>query len=232
MKDELLTKVAEFAATPWDPSPDAYVPPTAENLTFGNSGKRLEACVLYADLHRSTEMVDTLADTQAAEYYKAFLHCAAKLVKRNNGTVQAYDGDRIMAVYLGDSRADQAVSTAFELHYAVQHLINPVFARQYPTTHRLLQHTVGIDSGPVLVAKTGVRVDSDLVWVGPAANYAAKLNSFDGLDIAFPTRITTTVHQLLSVRLQFKGLEPIWVGPYSNLKPREHLRSNFWQVIP
>src|SRR5574343_52102 len=57
-----------------------------------------------------------------------------------------------------------------KLSYAVREIINPEFSRVYTTSHRELRHTVGIDTSTVLVSKTGVRIDSDLVWVGPAAN--------------------------------------------------------------
>jgi len=89
-------------------------------------------------------------------------------------------------------------------------------------------HTVGIDVGKVLISKTGVRIDSDLVWVGPAANYAAKLNSFDGLDSDYQIRVTEEVYSALS-RACLVGVagDPIWEGPYTNIDPRRHYRTNF-----
>lgn len=177
-------------------------------------------------------MVDSLSDTQAAEYYKAYLHCAAKLIKRNGGEITAYDGDRVMAVFLGDAKEDRAVNAAMELSYAVSKIINPEFSTVYATLHRDLRHTVGIDASTVLASKTGVRIDSDLVWVGPAANYAAKLNSFDGLDTSYPIRVTEEVYKALSTNcLIGSGGELMWEGPYSNFDPRRHYRSRHYQII-
>lgn len=231
-REDLAQRVAQFAVEEWGHIPDARVPPTPEDLTFGNTGERLEVCVLYADLHRSTEMVDQLPDTVAASYYKAFLHCAAKVIKRNDGNIQAYDGDRVMAIYVGDSMAHQSVRTALELYWVVQNVINPTFQAAMGAQHRELQHTVGIDTGQALAAKTGVRVDSDLVWVGPAANYAAKLNSFSGLDIGFPTRITRDVFDRLTDPLKFHLGASMWEGPYTDLGQRHHYRSSYWSEVP
>lgn len=230
-KDDLSLRVSQITEESWGDIPIARVPPGPEHLTFGNDGKHLDVCVLYADLHRSTEMVDSLADILAAEYYKAFLHCAGKIITRNGGTIQAYDGDRIMGIFVGDDRADKAVLAAFELHYAVTSVINPAFAATYPQYHRPLTHTVGIDAGRVLVAKIGVRSDSDLVWVGPAANYAAKLNSFDGLDINYPTRITEAVFGMLDLGLRVKDRQAIWDGPYTNVKAKPHYRSTWFSAL-
>lgn len=46
-------------------------------------------------------MVDTEAPEFAAHVYKSYLACAARVIRSENGTITAYDGDRIMAVYTG-----------------------------------------------------------------------------------------------------------------------------------
>ncbi len=231
LREELDEKVSEFARAEWGEVPDGYAIPTEadSDLTFGNTGRRLNACILYADIRGSTKMVDALTDTRAAEYYKAFLHCAAKVIKRNGGNITAYDGDRVMSVFLGPSKEDQAVGAALEIGYVVNQIINPQFNNAYTADHRALQHTVGIDCGTVLASKTGVRIDSDFVWVGAAANYAAKLNSFEGLDPTYPIRVTSEVFVKLSnsFRVGSAG-EFIWQGPYTNVGQRQHYRSNFY----
>ncbi len=55
-------------------------------------------------------MVDKKSRQYSAEVYKTFLHCAAKIVRSHDGTITAYDGDRIMAVYIGGSKNTSAVS--------------------------------------------------------------------------------------------------------------------------
>ncbi len=226
LKQELTDKVTEFARTSWGDIPNGYVVPEPEALTFGNTGIRIDACVLYADIRSSTEMVDGLFDWRAAEYYKAFLHCSAKILKNNEGTITAYDGDRVMAIFVGNEQAYRSVHAAFQINYAVKQIINPVFARVYEERHRVIQHTVGIDSGRLLAAKAGVRDDRDLVWVGPAANYAAKLNSFDGLDGDFPTRISAAVYANVNDKFfRLHGDKPVWDGPYWDLNKIGHYRS-------
>lgn len=228
LREELDEKVREFARDRWGEVPDGYAVPAPDDLTFGNTGRRLNACILYADIRGSTKMVDALTDTMAAEYYKAFLHCAAKVIKRNDGSITAYDGDRVMSVFLGASKEDHAVGAALEIGFVVDEVINPQFFSVYAANHRTLQHTVGIDCGTVLASKTGVRIDSDLVWVGAAANYAAKLNSFEGLDPDYPIRVTTEVFVKLSNScLVGSAGESMWEGPYTNVGQRQHYRSSF-----
>jgi class 3 adenylate cyclase len=46
------------------------------------------AVVLYADLDGSTTMVDTRIWQFSAEIYKTYLHCAAKIIKAQGGTLR------------------------------------------------------------------------------------------------------------------------------------------------
>ncbi|HJV00262.1 MAG TPA: adenylate/guanylate cyclase domain-containing protein [Burkholderiaceae bacterium] len=229
LKEDLLARVNKFATTPWGPIPNARVVPNPADLTFDNTGERMDVTVLYSDVHRSTEMVDTLTDTSAAEYYKAFLHCCAKLIQENGGVIEAYDGDRVMAIFTGEQQVDNAVKTAWMINHAVNQIINPAFLSAKLLFHRPLKHTVGIDCGQVLIAKTGARgeFNNDLVWVGPAANYAAKLNSFNGLDPDYPTRISDRAYAKLSANLKLRGEELFWNGPYTDMVKFGHYRSSY-----
>lgn len=230
LRDELYLKVSEYAEANWAEIPKGRVIPEPESssLTHGNTGVHLDVTVLYADIDGSTSMVDMLPDTRAAEYYKAYLECAAKILKSNDGVITAYDGDRVMAIFIGDLQVESAVRSALQINWAVQKIINPIFSEQYSQGHLYLNHTIGIDKSTILAAKVGVRVDNDVVWVGPAANYAAKLNSFDGLDSRYPIRMTEQAMISISLTTFFRvanGLS-IWEGPYTNLKRGRHYRTD------
>lgn len=229
LKDDLAEEVWHLAATRWDDIPQGRaVPDTTDNrLTHSNTGIYIDGTVLYADLDGSTKMVDSLTATRSAEYYKAYLHCAAKIVKDDGGTITAYDGDRIMAIFIGDTQATDAVRSAFKISWAIENIVNPRFIAIYGELHRQLRHTVGIDSGRLLASKIGIRRDADMVWVSPAANYAAKLNSFEGLDSDYQVRITTRSHAKLNGQFQLTSSGgAVWHGPYNNLGEVEHYRSS------
>ena len=69
---------------------------------------KLDGTVLYADLDDSTNLVDSYEPEFAAKIYKAYLSCAAKVIRSEGGEITSYDGDRIMAVYIGDSKNSSA----------------------------------------------------------------------------------------------------------------------------
>ncbi len=159
---------------------NGQVVPEPKDIGLGNDAVYFErATVLYADLSDSTGLVDGYKWWFAADIYKTFLHCAAKIIKNEGGTITAYDGDRIMGVFIGDWQTTSAVRCALKINYARLFIVNPALKSAFPKDTFVPNHTVGIDTGNLHAARTGVRGDNDIVWVGRPANYAAKLTEID-----------------------------------------------------
>jgi class 3 adenylate cyclase len=226
LKEELQTEVAQVFRAVWEER-DGNVVPEANDIKLGNDAVKLEATVLYADLADSTDLVDKYSASFAAEIYKTFLHCAAKIIRSEQGTITAYDGDRIMAVYIGDSKNTSAARSALKIHWAVLNVINTAKAKQYPNSVYNLRHVIGIDTSNLFAARTGVRGANDLVWVGRSANYAAKLTT---LPSTFPTYITQEVFSQLhaSTKIGGDGRQMWEAVSWNSFDNRTIYRSNWW----
>jgi class 3 adenylate cyclase len=118
LKSDLETKVKEVFSSRWEKR-DGTVIPDDTSVALGNDGIELDATVLYADLSGSTNLVDNKSMGFAAEIYKTFLHCAAKIISSESGEITAYDGDRVMAVFIGSYKNSSAVKTALKINWAV-----------------------------------------------------------------------------------------------------------------
>jgi class 3 adenylate cyclase len=210
LNDDLQKEIAAIFRAAWDRR-DGTVVPADDSLRLGNDAIELDATILYADLADSTKLVDGHIPDFAAEVYKTFLHCAAKIIRQEGGTITACDGDRIMAVYLGAAKNTSAARTALKINHAAT----------------FLKHVVGIDSSKLFVARTGVRGANDLVWVGRAANYAAKLAA---LPDAYTTYITAEVHNSLNSQVKsWTDGRPMWEAVrWDNFDNRTIYRSNWW----
>lgn len=230
MKEELQTAVAKILREQWT-TRDGRVVPVPENLGLGNDTINLDATVLYADMADSTELVDDHKPTFAAEIYKAYLTCAAKIVKSEGGTITAYDGDRIMAAFLGDTKNTTAARAALKINGAVIDIINPALAAQYPKTAYRVRHHVGVDTSSLFVARIGVRNDNDLVWVGRAANYAAKLCAIPEHNTVF---ITEEVFSKLHNDAKFGGnpKQLMWKERQWSQMNNKRVYSSAWKWTP
>jgi class 3 adenylate cyclase len=210
LKDDLEDAVTTTLRDTWEER-DGRGVPDVEDLGLGNVGVKLDATVLYADMSGSTALVDSFRGVPRfpAEIYKCYLTCAAKIIKAEGGVIRAYDGDRIMAVFIGTSKNTSAARAGLKINHAVVNIVNPRIERYYPKVTYRLAHVVGIDTSPIFAARIGVRLNNDLVWVGRAANYAAKLTELGEPNTVF---VTNDVFNLLHDEAKFspKDKTLIW----------------------
>jgi class 3 adenylate cyclase len=117
-----------------------------------------------------------------------------------------------------------------KIQYAVTHIINPAQQAFYTKSEFTMKHVVGVDTSELFVAKTGVRGANDLVWVGRAANYAAKLSS---LPDSHSTYITKEVYDVMIDDIKTSGdFRAMWEAVrWNNFNDRIIYRSNWWWRI-
>jgi len=208
---DIEAEVKRIFREQWETSKAMTAPEPSDIALEKNQAKLIDdGTVLYADLSGSTNMVQNFKPHFAAEVYRAYLYSAAQIIRNEDGVVTAYDGDRVMAVYMGKTPNTNAATTALKINYAVRKIINPAIGAQYGTRIvYTVKHVVGVDRSSLLVARTGVRGDNDLVWVGRAANFAAKLTEIANDDDSF---ITGEVFDRLadSAKYQTSTTTPMW----------------------
>ncbi len=232
LDDDLKAEVKKIFKTTWTTRAGQVVP-DPENLALGNEAVEFDrATVLYADLNGSTRMVDKKRWEFSAEVYKAFLHCAAKVIRQEGGEITAYDGDRIMGIFIGDSQSTRAAKAGLKINWVTKHVVQPALKEQYTNSDFTVRHVVGIDTSPIRAARTGVRGDNDLVWVGRAANYAAKLNELGHL--LESTFITAAVFKKIANDAKYGGAakELMWKKyKWTQMKDQEIYGSNWsWKL--
>lgn len=207
LKDDLHSAVKKIFRDDHWTMRDGNVVPEPKDLALGNDGVNLTGTVLYADISGSTQLVDSAKPQFAAEVYKGYLACAARIIKNEEGVITAYDGDRVMAVFIGKDMCTNAVRAALKIKGAVLTVVHPALKAEYPQTNYVLKHVIGIDTSNLLASRIGVRNDNDLVWVGRAANYAAKLTT---LSDEFSIWITGSVYDSIHDPVKFANKTNMW----------------------
>lgn len=120
-------------------------------------------------------------------------------------------------MFIGDSKNTDVAKCGLQINWASKKIVAAKIAEQYPKSTFVLKQRVGIDTSKLFVARTGIRGSNDLVWVGNAANNAAKLAA---LDPRYPTYITADVYSRLHETSKLggdpkrnRGLERWWPDP-------------------
>ena len=229
LADDLYSKVVEIFSTNWKEREGRQVP-EPEDVQLGNDAVNLDGAVLYADLAESTDLVQSHKPWFAAEIYKAYLYCATKLIREEGGVVTAFDGDRVMGVFMGDMKEATAARCSLKINHAVVKIINPAIEKKYPDVAYRVRHAVGVDTSRLFIARTGIRGSNDLVWVGRAANYAAKLCSLR--DGNYASWITEDVYNSLdsTTKIGSNG-QAMWEWRHWNARSISVYRSS-WMWTP
>ena len=225
----ILDEINSIFKTKWKIR-EGRIVPDSDNISLGNDAVKIEGTVLYADMDDSTGLVNGYKDWFAAEVYKAYLVAACKAIRHEGGEITAFDGDRVMAVFIGSAMNSSAIKAAMQINYLVGQ-INNALKNEYPSSAYKLQQTIGIDTSPLFVAKTGIRNSNDLVWVGRAANYAAKLCSLG--DSSYSIYITEDVYNRLNNKSKYGGdpQKNMWEKRIWTKTGLTVYRSNWWWKI-
>lgn len=233
LKSDLDKEVRRIFRESWNTRKSDKIP-SPENLALEkNEAVEFErATVLYADLASSTALVDGYKWWFAAEIYRTYLKCAAEVIRSEGGTITAYDGDRVMGIFLGGSQTTSAARCGLKINFAVEHIVNPALKDRYPSEKYVVKQVVGIDTTELRTTRTGVRGDNDLVWIGKAANYAAKLTEPNMSEKTFVTdRAYSQMHD--DVKLGGNPRRNMWT-PYkwTAKNDMQIYGSTWWWSIP
>lgn len=211
MRDELEAMVDGVLRGTWTER-SGYVVPDTTDVRLTNDGVLLDAAVLYADIAGSTALLSATSARFVAELYKCYLNGACKILRNRGGEITSFDGDRVMAVFVGAEKASAAVRSALAISHLASQIISPRVRSMYASipaySNLTLRHGIGIDAGQVLVARAGIRNNNDLVWVGMPANVAAKLSAIR--EDPFSIFITGPVFVSMSAEVTYANGITMW----------------------
>lgn len=210
LADDTKAGVDGVLSAAWAITTGMVVPET-EDITLKNGGRRIDATYLYADLADSSKLAQTVKDEIVAKVIRSYLNSAARILKHHGGAIRSYDGDRVMAIFIGSSKNSSAAIAAFHLNWAVKKVIRSKLKNKWPQSLAgyTMHQGVGIATGKALIVRAGVRNNNDLVSVGSAPNFAAKLSELRRKPDIY---ITGDVYRMLNGKAKFRndGVSTIW----------------------
>lgn len=191
---------------------DGRVVPQTEDVALKDGAVKIEAAFLYADLAGSAKLAEQCPWSTTAKIIRAYLDCATRLIIKHGGQIRSFDGDRVMGVFIGNSKCSSASICGREIHWAVRKIIQPLAIKQFKSVRENgieIRNCSGVDVGDVRAVRSGIRDNNDLIWIGKAASFSAKLSDIrkDG----FSTYISQRVYEKLSHDAKFSSNgEDMW----------------------
>lgn len=159
------------------------------------------------------------------------LDATCRVLLRRGGVIKSFDGDRVMAIFLGNNKNSEAAKCALQINYTVQKIVKPVLESNLPSRCQAeilssndpsvsLCQSPGTDRDPVSIVS---RYWSPVSWPVPVASMRTRMSrrpssrSRSTLLCVPSTRATSPLHGLetrsvtgTSVRLVPSLPTPLW----------------------
>lgn len=211
---------------------DGRVVPSTEDVALKDGAVKIDATFLYADLAGSAKLSDVCPWETTAKIIRAFLDVSTRLIRAYGGEIRSFDGDRVMGVFIGDTKNTNASKCAREIHWSVRKIIHEKAKAKFASISNNgieIRHCVGIDTGQVRAVRSGIRNHNDLIWIGKAASFAAKLS--DVRDTPYCTYISSRVYNMLAADAKKDDAENLWKEAKFIFAGKEETayKSNHWK---
>lgn len=114
---ETLNKATDtLFDTAWDVR-DGAVIPSSDTVALKDGAVKIDATFLYADLAGSSMLARVCPWNTTAKIIRAYLDCSTRLIKAWGGEIRSFDGDRVMGIFMGDTKNSDASRCAREIDY-------------------------------------------------------------------------------------------------------------------
>ncbi len=168
----------------------------ADGVRLG--GVRRAATVLFSDLRGFTSFSETLEPEQVIDALNRYLTAMSEAILDHGGTLVAYMGDGIMAVFGAplqqDDHADRALEASRDMLERLQGF-NGWLREQ--GLHDGFKMGIGLNSGPVMSGNVGSERRLEYTALGDTTNTAARL---EGMTKGTPHQlyVSDTTYQTLT----------------------------------
>ncbi len=182
-------------------------------------GEKKECTVLFSDIADFTALSEKTAPEKLVKFLNEYLNAMTKVILNNQGTLDKYEGDAIMAIFGAPldihDHALKACQTALYMQQRLHALREEWQRRKMPN----LFQRIGINTGEMVVGNMGSEIRFDYTAIGDAVNLGARLetaNKFYGTNILISENTYQKVRDQVIVRqldmLRVKGRqEPVKV---------------------
>tara|TARA_B100000963_G_scaffold25799_1_gene19343 strand:- start:12955 stop:14685 length:1731 start_codon:yes stop_codon:yes gene_type:complete len=164
---KLRQQIKKQFSTYLDPRQVARLQKNPELLRLG--GERRNCTIMFTDVRGFTSMSEKLEPEEVIEIMNKALTIQADAVKANEGMVDKYIGDAMMAVWNApvdvENHEQKAIKTALQIRHAMQE------------AQLDIEIGIGINSGEVVAGNMGSESRFEYSVLGDACNLAARLES-------------------------------------------------------
>ncbi|SFV65954.1 Adenylate cyclase [hydrothermal vent metagenome] len=129
---------------------------------------------LFCDIRDFTSLNETKTPREVIEIINFYFSLQAKIIKKNQGEIDKFIGDEIMASFSGEDGNKRALQSAIE----IQNTIKKENILRKSENKTVCSVGIGISKGQVIVGNVGYDEHMDYTAIGLAVNMTARLCAY------------------------------------------------------
>jgi len=133
--------------------------------------RKVERCFLFTDIRGFTTMSEKFPPERVVSLLNHYLDIQATVIEANEGDIDKYVGDEVMAVFDGPEKERNACAAALQIKAAMAAEKELALAAK----ENIVSIGIGINSGEVVSGSVGAKSRMDFTSIGDAVNLAARL---------------------------------------------------------
>lgn len=151
-----------------------------------------DLCFLFTDIRGFTSLCEGMQPKKVVEILNHYLDIETQIILNNNGDIDKFVGDEMMAFFSGARKEINACKAAMEIRAAMRE--QQQLSMKDGSTY--VSIGIGINTGKVTFGPVGSRTRKDFTSIGDTVNLAARL---EGANKAYGSKsiITEAVYQKL-----------------------------------
>lgn len=146
--------------------------------TLGNinaEGEKAKVTVMFADISRFTSTTENMDPVVAADYLNTFLQIADDCVHENEGVVDKFIGDCIMAYWVDTNRDGYGIIPAVKSIIAMREKLYSMSQEIHDRFGFEMDFSAGMEYGDVVIGDIGSSQRKDYTIIGDAVNTASRI---------------------------------------------------------
>ncbi len=138
------------------------------------ASRRREVTVMFTDIVEFTPQAEDLPEQETADLLNHHFALLGACIDHEDGVIDKYIGDSVMAVWGGISHADDHAAAAIRASLAIARVIREDNAMRRAAGKAPIRVRIGMHSGPVVIGNIGAPSRVNFTVVGDTVNVAQR----------------------------------------------------------
>jgi adenylate cyclase len=139
-------------------------------------GEIREVSILFADIRGFTNIAEKLSAEETITFLNKYFDVVVKIILENEGIVDKFLGDGIMAVFGSPVENEKHPQLAYETAYKMQEAVFRLNQR-LSNKEISLSIGIGINTGTVVIGNVGASLRKEYTVIGDEVNLSARLQT-------------------------------------------------------